>query len=74
ARAARLDAQQAETDRLDADAPDHPDELRASELIDLGVERGPALGALLERARHAALGGAFATRDAALDWVRATLR
>ncbi|MEM1449634.1 MAG: CCA tRNA nucleotidyltransferase [Planctomycetota bacterium] len=74
ARGRRLDALASACDALDAAAPSDPVELTAAELIDLGVERGPALGALLQRARHAALGGAFTAREGALAWVRAALR
>ena len=55
-------------------APDSPVDLSAADLMSLGVERGPALGAGLRRVRLASLGGAFDDRDGALAWARAALR
>jgi hypothetical protein len=57
-----------------ATAPDPPVELRAADLLELGVERGPALGEGLRLVRLASLGGAFSDREGALSWARATLR
>lgn len=56
------------------DAPAEPVELRAADLLDLGVERGPDLGEGLRRVRLASLGGAFTDRESALEWARANLR
>lgn len=55
-------------------APDQPIELSAEDLMELGVERGPALGEGLRRVRLASLGGAFSDRDGAVAWARASLR
>lgn len=57
-----------------ATAPDLPVELRAADLLEMGVARGPELGEGLRRVRHASLGGAFTDRDGALAWARASLR
>ena len=55
-------------------ASESPIELSAGELLELGVERGPALGAMLLRVRCASLGGAFSTEEAARAWVEERLR
>ena len=54
-----------------ADAPMTPPELTAADAMEAGVERGPELGEILRRARFAALGGAFTTREGALEWLAA---
>jgi len=58
---------------LSADAPAEPVVVPAEELVALGVERGPELGEWLRRVRLAGLGGAFADRTGALQWVREQL-
>lgn len=58
---------------MSAAAPPEPIELKAADLMAIGVERGPALGAGLRRCRLASLGGAFADRDGAFEWARREL-
>lgn len=50
--------------------PDPEPLLRGSDLIALGVQPGPGLGALLREAEDARLEGQIATRTEALAWVR----
>lgn len=61
-------------EELDAGAPVSPVTLSAGDLQDLGVPRGPLLGALLRRVQLASLGGAFESRAGAMDWARDQLR
>lgn len=56
--------------RLAGEAPTEPVQLPAAELMELGVQKGPALGLALERLRHASLGGAFTDEEGARAWVR----
>ena len=58
---------------LSAEALAEPVVVPAEELVALGVERGPELGEWLRRVRLAGLGGAFADRAGALQWVRERL-
>lgn len=58
---------------LSATAPGVPVELRAADLMEMGVPRGPGLGEGLRRVRLASLGGAFSDRDGALAWARSAL-
>jgi poly(A) polymerase len=44
--------------------------LRGRDLIDLGYEPGPQLGAILEAVNEAQLEGALRTKEEATDWVR----
>ena len=58
---------------LSETAPAAPVELRAADLMEMGVPRGPDLGEGLRRVRLASLGGAFSDRDGALAWARSAL-
>lgn len=59
---------------LESEAPLVPVTLSAGDLQDLGVPRGPLLGALLGRVQRASLGGAFEDRPGALAWVEGQVR
>ncbi len=71
---ARVEGTLAQLAALEAAAPAHPVGLAAGDLMELGVERGPDLGALLRRVEHAGLGAAFGDRAGALAWARSAIR
>ena len=71
---ARVEGTLAQLAALEAAAPADSVALAAGDLMELGVERGPGLGALLRRVEHAGLGAAFGDRAGALAWARSAIR
>lgn len=58
--------------RREADRPGLPDPLvRGHDLIAAGYAPGPRMGEMLEAVREAQLDGDLATRDEAMEWIRA---
>ena len=56
--------------RLASEPPVPPPLVRGTDVLELGIASGPAVGALLREAQEKQLGGELVDRDTALAWLR----